>query len=502
MSEWPLSAEQEAAAAAMAPHEGNSRPRRRRYDPPPAWQPFPTDALPERVREYVRAGSHAMKCDEAFIALPMLAGLAGAIGATRRITVKPGWHEPCVVWAAVVGDSGTMKSPAQALALQPLRRAQEWQLEELAELEEQFVRDKALYDADYQAWKRKGRTKGEPPPEKPQEPQVARYLVNDITVEALAEILSLNPRGVLAACDELTAWLGAFDQYRAGRGSDCPKWLSIHRAENIIIDRKTGAKKTVFVKRAAVSVVGSVQPKTLSRALGDEYFQNGLAARLLFACPPRVAKQWTEASVDRDTYKNVERIYARLLALDFGLDENEKPAPVDVPMTVEAKAAWVKFYEEHAAAMAETHGKMAAAMAKLEAYAARLALIIYFTKMVTDENWAVSKDHQIDVESMVSGITLTKWFTHEVGRVYRILEETEEEAEGRHLVEWIGRQGGAVTVRDLARGPRRYRDSETAEMALRSLVEAGLGEWEHRPPGRTGGPPFRMFKLTGDTRRR
>ena len=475
------------------PVNGDGKPRkRRRHDPALPWRPFPTEVLPEPVRGYVRAGSHAMKCDEAYIALPLLAGLASAIGATRRITLKPGWNEPAVVWAGVVAESGTMKSPAQALALDPLRRAQEWQLEQIPELEAQYVRDKALYDADYQDWKRKGRAKGEPPPEKPEEPQVARYVVNDVTIEALAEILSTNPRGVLAACDELAAWLGAFDQYRSGRGSDAAKWLSIHRAEGLIVDRKTGAKKTIFVKRACVSVAGSIQPKTLHRALGDEYFSNGLAARLLMASPPRLAKRWSEATVDTDTYQAVERVYARLLALSFGTDENDQPTPIDVPLSPKAKGAWVTFYDGHAKATESMAGKMAAAYSKLEAYAARLALVLYLAKAVVNDEWMISND-TIDVQSMIAGITLAKWFAHEVERVYRIIEESDTETERRQIVEFIQARGGRITANDLRRRTRKFQTSEEAEAFLHGLVDAGSGYWADGAPSQDGGRPTRYF---------
>ncbi|HUT89809.1 MAG TPA: DUF3987 domain-containing protein [Thermoguttaceae bacterium] len=482
-------------ALPSAQGDGQAKPqKRRRYDPAPAWKPFPTKVLPEPIRGYVQAGSHAMKCDQAYIALPLLAGLASAIGATRRITLKPGWHEPAVVWAGVVAESGTMKSPAQALALDPLRRAQEWQLEQIPELEAQFVRDKALYDADYQNWKCKGRAKGEPPPEKPQEPRVDRYVVNDITIEALAEILSDNPRGVLAACDELAAWLGAFDQYRSGRGSDAPKWLSIHRAEGLIVDRKTG-KKTIFVKRAAVSVAGSIQPKTLYRALGDDYFDNGLAARLLLASPPRVAKRWSEATVDVATYKAVERVYARLLALNFSIDDNDSPAPIDVPLSAGAKAVWMEFYNTHAKATESMSGKMAAAYSKLEAYAARLALVMYMVKAVATDEWTITTP-EIDEESMTAGVTLATWFAHETERVYRIIAESDTETEQRQILDFVRDRGGQITANDLRRRSRKFQTSDEAEQFLRGLVDAGLGYWSDVVPSQDGGRPTRYFVVS------
>jgi len=287
---------------------GKPTSRRRRILP---WRPFPVDALPEPARSYVACGAKAMGCEPAYIAVPLLAMLASAIGATRRVRLKSGWCEPSVLWTAIVADSGTLKSPAANYALDALNKAQAWKLEEYPQLREQYERDKLLYEADLGVWKRKGRAKGEPPPEKPDEPVVQRYIVHDITIEALAERLSNAPRGLLSANDELGAWLGSFDQYRPGGGADVPRWLSIYRAESLIIDRKTGPVKTIFIKRAAVSVTGSITPLALARALGQEHLENGLAARIGLAMPPRVRKRWTEAVVDESVIHAMERVVGR-----------------------------------------------------------------------------------------------------------------------------------------------------------------------------------------------
>ena len=482
-------------ARTWAPN-GKPQRSRKRFDPPPPWKPFPTEVIPEPVRGYIKAGAHAMRCDESFIALPMAAGLASAIGATHRIELKAGWSEPPVVWAAIVSESGTMKSPAQSLALKMLSKAQEWRLEEYPEMLDQYKRDKLLHEADVSLWKKSGRSKGEPPPEEPKEPQPVRYLVNDATIEALAELLENNPRGLLVSCDELNSWLGSFDQYRGGRGGDAAKWLSIHRAEGLIVDRKTGAKKTIFVKRAAVSVAGSIQPATLRRSLGDQHFENGLAARMLLASPPRRAKTWSEASVDRDTYKAVERVFGRLLALDFGTDDNGKPAPGDMALSPEAKRVWVSFYNEHATAMEALTGRLAASYAKIEAYAARLALVVHLVDSMTmdvPESTMVT----ISESAMVAGVAMAKWFSYESERVYRIIEETEGEAEQRAVVELIQRKGGTITARQLQQSMRRFRDSsEAAETALAELVVLGMGDWEPLSHDGRGGRPTRIFRLS------
>src|SRR5207248_9333605 len=102
-----------------------------------------------------------------------------------------------------------------------------------------------------------------------------------ITVERLAELLEDNPRGLLLARDELAGWLGSFSRYRgrsALESSDLPYWLSIHDARGLRLDRKGGDRRTVYVPRAAVSIVGGLQPGTLARCLSPAYFEAGLVA--------------------------------------------------------------------------------------------------------------------------------------------------------------------------------------------------------------------------------
>jgi len=118
------------------------------------WRAFPVNALPEPVRGFVAAGAKAIGCDASYIALPMLAVLAAAIGNTRRIQLKRGWDEPAILWTAIIGDSGTMKSPALELALQPVRERQRMALAEYAERMAEYRDDLLRYEKDLAEWKR------------------------------------------------------------------------------------------------------------------------------------------------------------------------------------------------------------------------------------------------------------------------------------------------------------------------------------------------------------
>ena len=237
---------------------------------PPPYVPFPTDVLPKVVADFIHEGAAALGCDESYIALPLLTVLASAVGNSRCIRLKRTWCEPAMIWAVVVGESGTLKSPAHDLAMKPIHRVQNAALKQYGDEMENYDRDKALYEADLAEWKKTGRKKGEPPPDPPAEPVAVRYLVSDCTVEALAVLLEQRPRGLLVARDELSGWVNSFDAYKSCRGADVAHWLSMHRAGPLTVDRKSG-QRTIHVPRASVCIAGGVQPKALVAALIGRY---------------------------------------------------------------------------------------------------------------------------------------------------------------------------------------------------------------------------------------
>jgi len=124
------------------------------------WRDFPSIVSPSPVWQYVDEAAIAMDVDRSMIGVPLLAGLASAIGTTRRLQLTPGrrgWYVYPIIWAGVVSESGTKKSPALDIAMESLRRIDD-RLENESELElEQYERDKIIYDASLAEWKKAGR---------------------------------------------------------------------------------------------------------------------------------------------------------------------------------------------------------------------------------------------------------------------------------------------------------------------------------------------------------
>jgi hypothetical protein len=330
------------------------------------------------------------------------------------------------------------------------------QQKEAAEIEEEKQR-RAEYEEEMQAWK-DSKDKGE----KPEEPEPAtRLLISDITTEGLLSVHARAPKGLLLTRDELGGWLKGFNQYKGGKGSDTQTWTEVHQGKPCIIDRKGAG--TLSIPRAAVSIVGGVQPELLREALSGEHLYDGLASRVLFVVPPEEPKQWNEETVSAETREGWNCLLDKLLELKT----NDNGTPKDLPLTAKAKAAWVRYYNEHAEREDEEEGSLRSAMSKLEATTARVALVI---QLANDP-----ESVEIDVEAIEGGIIISDWFEGQARQVYKLFEASEQEKDRREACDWIAKRGGKITKRDFSRcAPSRFR-SRAVEV-LNDLVTAGLAK--------------------------
>jgi hypothetical protein len=214
------------------------------------------------------------------------------------------------------------------------------------------------------------------------------------------------------------------------------------------------------------------------------FLEAGGGARILMAMPPKLPKVWSELDVAPEVERAYQDVLDKLLALDFDAENGEK-APHVLSLSLDGKAAWVKFYNTWGKKQAAVEGELAAAFSKLEGYAARFALLHH---VVTHVGAGSGDLHPVGLVSVEAGITLSRWFAEESRRIYSTLAESKEERDARRLVEWIQSRGGRTTVKELQRSnQRKYPSSEEAEAALQALVDGNAGHWEERPPSSKGG---------------
>jgi hypothetical protein len=449
-----------------------------------AMEAFPLESLPPVMNDYVQATAEALNCDPSMVALPLLAVMGGCIGATRRILLKKGWSEQPCIWAVVMADSGSAKSPALDSASGFLKRRQTAEFKrherELAEWERTILDLKA-----------KAKGKDESPPEEPPKPKLIQVFTKDATLEKLGEMLRDNPRGIVSIQDELIGFFGALNQYRGGKGGDREAFLSMYSGEALKIDRIS--RGTLLVPAPFVAIVGCSTPDSLRAVLSkDGNSENGLAARFLICNPPLRMRKWTDATIPEEVAERLGDRISELLDLCLQHDEFGNMHPAFLPLESDAKEVWKEWVNRHAAEQMAHKGAVAAAFSKLQGTCARIALVL----QLADRPEAAS----VSGFWMEAACKIAQWAKSEQIRFWLGSGEAAKYSEQVRLAEWVRGQGGEVRVRDLLRVYRpRPSDMESARGLLAELVKQGLGKFHTVP---TTGRPAEAFRLyeAGDTR--
>jgi hypothetical protein len=410
-------------------------------------EPFPMDVFPAPLARLIREGAEALPCPPEFIGVPMLAVLGGAIGTSRVVEVKAGWREGPRIYAAVVADPGSKKSPALDLAMKPLYQQQETHKEahELAKIAHQ--QQLADYEVQQASW-RKAVNAGEVDPSlrptMPDEPHMPQVWTSDATIEAFAELLERNPRGLMMVRDELTGWVRAMNQYKGGKGADRQAWLSFWSGAPVIVNRKN-RKSPIMLNLPFVGVVGCMPPEVLGDLADERGREDGFVHRVLFAFPEQISPRWTDAVVSEATIQGYTQVVQRLLALK----DHEGAGPRVVTFTPKGHAAYVELVNELYALLdsPDCPASMRGPLAKLEGYAARLALILQMSRLAAGE----TEMEAVEEVSVIGAAALVHYFRVHAKRVYAQLACTPEDKEVSVALSWILAHGGSASLRELVR---------------------------------------------------
>lgn len=412
------------------------------------------------------------------------------------------WQVKPILWTAVIGESGTAKTPAFNLALQPVieRQAEAHQINRDAI--ERYDLESMAYESELKQWKKKASKSEFLPadePIKPESPNRITYCVSDVTVEALAPLFSENPRGFLLHRGEIAGWIGDFDKYKSGGGgSDEQHFLSMYNASAIQVHRK-GTQKDIFVPQAALSITGGIQPGILKRVMSDRQKQSGFLARFLLAYPERKVKEFPGSDISESQLNGMKDLFACLGCLEPASTEGGATVPVSVPMSEAALNEYKAFFNDNALETSCLQDEYSAAWSKLEEIPIRLALIFHCVENTT----AFQESRKISAATMKAAIKVTEWFKKEVMRVYALFQVDLANSERDRLTEkriaWIEKRGGVVTFREVQQGNRDLNSAVKTEAELEYLESQGYGKIVRNSSPESGGRGKREFHLISST---
>ncbi|MDD2728681.1 YfjI family protein [Malikia sp.] len=293
----------------------------------PPVAPFDAELLPEALRGWVADIAHRMQCPPDFTAVGVLVAISSLIGA--RAVVKPkerdDWTVTPNLWGLVVGRPGVMKSPALSQTMAPLDRLEAterevwkmaheaWELDcKVAELaakanEKTAARVAAKDPAQARALLQ--------PADAPTEPKARRYVVNDATVEKLADMLTVNPWGLLVYRDELHGLLCSMDK-QGQEGARGFYLTGYDGNQGYAVDRIGRGES--YVSRVCLAMLGGIQPGKVQsyvrEAVAGGASDDGLLQRFGLAVWPDIARefhkvdQWPDTQAKQAAWAVFERL--------------------------------------------------------------------------------------------------------------------------------------------------------------------------------------------------
>ena len=249
----------------------------------------------------------------------------------------------------------------------------------------------------------------------------------------------------------------SMNQYKGGKGSDRQFWLSTWNGETIFIDRAKQMEEPIAVGHPFVSVVGGITPGMLSAMAEDQGRDDGLIDRFLFVYPDRKRRDYREKGVP-DEVSRAWNISATNLFNRRMPSRDGKPKPRIVTFDPAAQAKWVEWCRSHYAEVdaEDFPDSLNGPWGKLEAYTARLALILHLLRLKADPFKPLDEVPSISVEVVEDAARLTSYFEFRRAaspcRFARSAANSGAIALARRIRQWL-REGrrSAFTARDLKR---------------------------------------------------
>lgn len=455
---WRLQEEQLEAAPAPIPME----------------QPITLEEMfPASVAADLRRITRYMPWPDTLIITSYLTAVSAAV--KMRCTIDLIGHTdfevPLNLYHCVVGETGTMKTPAQkALITKPL-----------APLKKEI---RGEHQERMKAWARLKDEAGEgedpgPPPSEP------LLLISDTTQEAMEEQLMAQEEWglpLLVLKDELAGWFASLDQYKGGpRGNQKASAQAKQMLEFFdgsgFITRRMGTSR--YCDDSKLSISGAIQPEVLRGMQGYED-SDGQWARFLFSPLPAEAVR-IPAKVSAEELNGIHRAEDELSAIPLRIhrlppfalllddDAAELFAEHSYQTRLSAKRAMLP---SHAAVLLKTSGKVG-----------RIAGLLWVLDRVTDQRG----DRDVGIPFLQRAIRLVEHLDSYAMAFNQEANQTPEEKCRWRIHRNAGKAGGWQKLKVLRDNCTRQEKSAfpmafMKEMAS-ELAAAGYGNVRKGPRG-------------------
>jgi hypothetical protein len=447
---------------------------------------FPINVLSAPWQKWVERASHGAGVTIDHVVVPLIGIASSLIGTARRVKSSRSWSEPMSIWTAVVGNSGTGKTPGIAVTQRMLAYIESDRRSKLTKLKQEHETRLEIARAKQKKWKKDlddAVASGMPAPPCPDaailpgEFVVPRLYVSDSTIEKIAILLQARPQGMLLLLDELAGLFLNMGRYSSG--SDKEFWLQSWNGSSHVVERM--GRAAVLLDHLLVGIVGGLQPDKLARSFeGDA---DGMYARICFAWPEEPSYRPLTNEVN-EIEPEIVNALCRLIDLDTGAADNTF-APRNIELSDNARAVFEEFRRYLHDGKAALDGRDREWWAKGASHVMRLAgtLTYLFWSVIS----GASEPTEIDDSAMEASVNLwSEYFWPHARAALRQIGLTERHANARRVLRWIRtKDASTVSLMDIRRDAlAQSLPAVDTEELLNRLASAG---WLYKVTERTFG---------------
>lgn len=457
---------------------------------------FPTHVLPDELRQWVEAESHATQTPADLAGLLALAVCSATIARRVEVVPRPGWTEPVNLFVAALLEPGNRKSSVFSDATRPLRelekelieaaqpavaRAQSERRQADARLKK--LEKKAVEQDDAEARHEAGNLAEELAVQP--EPVLPRLIVDDATSEKLGMMLAEQEGRIASMSPEG----GVFDLmaglYSKNGIPQFVVYLKGHSGDDLITDRVS--RKSVCVEQPALTCAYAVQPAVIKRLAQNPAFRGrGLLARFLYAAPTswigwRKIAPAPMSNTVRETYRQTIR---RLAGME---------GECTLQLAADALAALEKWEAEIEATLGDG-GQMESIRdwgGKLAGATLRLAAVLHCVEH--------GPSGFITRSTFAAAVEIARYLVPHAEVVLNMMlaSEGSGDEDARYVLRWIERHGRREFTKSEAQhhGKRRFPRADDIDPPLAELIRRGyirLRPAEVTGPGRPPSPTYEV----------
>jgi len=453
---------------------------------------FPVNRLTPPLQEYIGRASIGAGVTFAHVAVPLLSIASGIIGTARRVRASRSWVEPLSIWSAIVGFSGTGKTPGIGVTKLALTEIERNRKDKLSDLEREHETRMEAAKAVHKKWLKdvdEAVAAGLAPPAMPPEAnKVAPFIppriyVTDSTVERIAVLSEARPAGLQVIADELAGLFANMNRY--SNGSDREFWLEAWNGKSHTVERM--GRPAVILNHLLVGITGGLQPDKLVRAFeGDD---DGMYARICFAWPSEPGYRPLSNEISEIEPELVNAL-EKLVRLGDRNGDGEFPMRA-IPLSASAAADFEQFRQFLHSEKDRLDGREREWWAKGGTQVLRIAGTLALL------SWAWTGDSaepdEIDERFVEAAISIWHdYFWPHSKAALRQLGLNRNQGYARQVLRWIkAHHLEDVSLMDIRRDALGQRlDAKQTEVVIEGLAQAG---WLKRHTRQTRGRPSQRW---------